>query len=179
RTRRNHVIETISQWPSVQLRHESAPLLKEREQYLSHLLQQGFGRERVRSRAAYLIHVVRVMNMNSLRIVSQKEIEAAGQSWATYEGPLRKQPSLGRSPTVFVQTAQAWLRFHGQLESPPPHRFQRMMAEFIEAMRSGRGLAPHTVRSYRSRVFTVLKWFSERYESLEQVGLRQVDDFLT
>jgi integrase/recombinase XerD len=141
------VIETISQWPSVQLRHESAPLLKEREQYLSHLLQQGFGRERVRSRAAYLIHVVRVMNMNSMRVVSQKEIEAAGQSWATYEGPLRKQPSLGRSPTVFVQTAQVWLRFHGQLESPPPHRFQGVVAEFIEAMRFGSRLAPHTIRS--------------------------------
>ena len=59
----DHVIEGMSSWSSVRLRHESAPLLKEREQYLSHLLQMGFCRESVRSTAAYLIHVVRVMNM--------------------------------------------------------------------------------------------------------------------
>jgi hypothetical protein len=38
------VIETISPWRSVRLRHEAAPLLKEREQYLTHLLEQGFDR---------------------------------------------------------------------------------------------------------------------------------------
>jgi len=88
------VIETISPWPSVRLRHESAPLLKEREQYLTHLLQRGYNRVSVRNTAAYLVHVVRVMNMNSMRIVPQQEIEVAGQLWAIYEGPLRKNLSL-------------------------------------------------------------------------------------
>lgn len=46
------MIETISPWPSVRLRHESAPLLKEREQYLIHLLQQGYSRVSVRNTAA-------------------------------------------------------------------------------------------------------------------------------
>ncbi len=172
------MIETITSWPSVRLRHASAPLLKEREEYLSHLLQQGFCRESVRSRAAYLIHIVRVMNMNSMRSVSQREIEGAGQSWATYEGPLRKMLRLSGSPRVFVHIAQAWLRFHGQLETPPPDRFYRVISEFIHAMRSVRGLAPDTVRSYSSRAFGFLKWFGERYEGLEQVSLRHVDDFI-
>ena len=57
------MIETISPWRSVRLRHESAPLLKEREQYLTHL-QQRYSRVSVRNTAAYLVHVVRVMNMN-------------------------------------------------------------------------------------------------------------------
>ena len=48
----------------------------------------------VRNTAAYLVHVVRVMNMNSMRIVPQQEIEVAGQLWAIYEGPLRKNLSL-------------------------------------------------------------------------------------
>jgi integrase/recombinase XerD len=172
------VIETITSWPSVRLRHESAPLLKEREQYLSHLLHQGYCRQSVRSTAAYLIHVVRVMGMNSMRMVSQKEVETAGQSWATYEGPLRKKLRLGGSPSVFVHTAQAWLRFHGQLETPPPNRFYRVVAEFIDAMRSVRGLAPDTVRGYGSRAFNFLKWFAESHENLEQVSLLHVDDFL-
>lgn len=174
----DHVIEGMSSWSSVRLRHESAPLLKEREQYLSHLLQMGFCRESVRSTAAYLIHVVRVMNMQSMRNVSHREIEAAGQAWATYEGPLRKNLSRGGSPRVFVRVAQAWLRFHGHLEGPPPNGFHRVIEEFIDAMRSARGLAPDTVRGYRSRAFVFLKWFGERYQSLEQVSLLHVDDFL-
>jgi hypothetical protein len=92
------MIETISPWPSVRLRHESAPLLKEREQDLTHLLQQGYSRVSVRNTAAYLVHVVRVMNVNSMRIVPPREIEAAGQSWAAYEGPLRKKVSPRGSP---------------------------------------------------------------------------------
>lgn len=172
------MIETISPWPSVRLRHESAPLLKEREQYLTHLLQRGYSRVSVRNTAAYLVHVVRVMNMNSMRIIPQQEIEVAGQSWATYEGPLRKKVSPRGSPRVFVQVAHKWLRFHGQLETPPPNRFHRMIAEFIDAMRSVHGLAPDTVRGYSSRAFNFLKWFGERHESLETVSLLDVDEFV-
>jgi hypothetical protein len=74
---RNHIALA-----KVRLRHESAPLLKEREQYLDHLLQQGYSRVSIRNTAAYLVHVVRVMNMKSMRIIPPREIEAAGQSWA-------------------------------------------------------------------------------------------------
>jgi hypothetical protein len=69
----------------------------------------------VKCTAAYLVHVVRVMNMNSMRVVSQQEIEVAGESWASYEGPLRKNLSFRGSSRVFVQVAQKRLRFHGQL----------------------------------------------------------------
>ena len=172
------MIETVTSFPSVRLRHQSAPLLKEREQYLSHLMQRGLGRQRLRCEAAYLIHIVRVLKLNSMRVVSEMEIEAAGHSWATYQGPLRKKTVLVGSPRVFIQVAKAWLRFHGQLESPSPHWFQGMLAEFIDAMLSGRGLAQATMRGYRSHLFTFLKWFGERHESLAQVSLHDVDDFL-
>jgi integrase/recombinase XerD len=174
----DHVIETISPWPSVRLRHESAPLLKEREQYLKHLSQQGYSRVSIRNTAAYLVHVVRLLNMNSMRIIPQQKIEVAGQSWATYEGPLRKKVSARGSPRVFVQVAHKWRRFHGQLETAPPNRFHRIVAEFIDAMRSARGLAADTVRGYSSRAFGFLKWFGERHESLEAVSLLDVDEFL-
>jgi integrase/recombinase XerD len=172
------MIETISPWPSVRLRHERAPLLKERELYLTHLLHQGYSRLSVRNTAAYLFHVVREMNMNSMRLVPKREIEAAGQSWAAYEGPLRKKVSPRGSPRVFVQVARKWLRFHGQLETPPPNRFHRVIAEFIDAMRFANGLAPDTVRGYSSRAFNFLKWFGERHDSLEAVSLLDVDEFL-
>jgi integrase/recombinase XerD len=172
------VIETISPWRSVRLRHEAAPLLKERELYLTHLLQQGFDRAVVRCTAAYLVHIVRVMNMTSLRSVGQEEIDTAGQVWATYEGPHRKKLKVKGSPIMFVRIAQRWLRFHRQLESPPTHPFQQLIAEFIDAMRSTRGLAPPTVLGYSSKAFGFLKWLGERHKSLEFVSLRHIDEFM-
>ena len=109
------MIETISPWRSVRLRHEAAPLLKEREQYLAHLMQRGFERAVIRTTAAYLVHIVRVMSMTSLRGVEQEEIDTAGEVWAAYEGPLRRRLKLKGSPITFVRIAQRWLRFHGQL----------------------------------------------------------------
>ena len=172
------MIETISTWPTVRLRHEAAPLLKEREQYLTHLLRQGFSRKVIRSTAAYLIHIVRVMNMTALRSVRPEEINTAGQLWAAYDGPHRKQLNSRGSPITFVRIAQSWLRFHGQIPSPPPHPFYWFVTEFSDALLSTRGLASATVRGYSSRAWGFLKWFGERNDSLEFVSLRHIDDFL-
>jgi site-specific recombinase XerD len=68
--------------------------------------------------------------------------------------------------------------FSRAVGDPPLNRFHRVKAEFIDAMRSARGLPPDTVRSYRSRAFSFLKWFGERHENLELVSLRDVDEFL-
>jgi len=172
------VIETISPWRSVRLRHEAAPLLKEREQYLAHLMQRGFERAVIRTTAAYLVHIVRVMSMTSLRSVGQQEIDTAGELWAAYEGPLRRKLKLKGSPITFVRIAQRWLRFHGQLAVPAPHPFQQLITEFIDAMRSTRGLAPPTVLGYSSRTIGFLKWFGKRHDSLGFVSLHHIDEFM-
>jgi site-specific recombinase XerD len=173
------MIETISAWQSVKLRHESAPLLKEREHYLTHLLQEGLDRSVVRSTAAYLIHIVRIMNMTSLRPVRQEEINIAGKVWAAYKEPHRKKKQSKGSPITFIQIARKWLRFHHQLETPPSNLFQPLIAEYVEAMRSARRLAPDTVFAYSSKALNFLKWFGERHANLELVSLLDVDDFLS
>lgn len=59
------MMDSILEQLGTRSRHRLAPLLKEREQYLSHLLPQGTSRLRVRSVAAYLIHIVRLMELTS------------------------------------------------------------------------------------------------------------------
>lgn len=152
-------------------------MLSEREQYLRHLLQRGFNRAVVRCTAAYLIHIVRIMQLSELRMVRREEIDAAGKEWAAYDGPLRKKNWKG-SPTVFVRIAQRWFHFHGQLISPrPPNPFQELVTEFRDAMR-GRGLSPATVHGYTFRAFTFLRWYGERHETVESISLCDVDEFL-
>jgi integrase/recombinase XerD len=171
------MIETLSPFRIVRERHQAAPLLVAREQYLGHLLQRGFRREVVRCTAAYLIHIVRIMQLSELRTVNREEIDAAGKAWAAYDGPLRKKNWKG-SAKVFVRIARCWFRFHGQLFSPKPaNPFQGLESEFTQAMRA-RGLAPPTVHGYSFRARTFLCWYGDCHNNLQSVCLRDIDEYL-
>jgi integrase/recombinase XerD len=109
------MMEGIFEEPLALTRHRTAPLLREREQFLSHLLRQGTSHHRVRSIAAYLIHIVRLMELTSLRSVDVEEIKKAGKCWANYRGPHRRKKAGKAAAFCFTNVAKKWLRFHGRL----------------------------------------------------------------
>src|SRR5271156_1362188 len=57
------------------MRHRAAPLLRERDEYLTHLLEKGLEPTRVRCVAAFLVHIVQLLALDRLREVEQHEIE--------------------------------------------------------------------------------------------------------
>jgi site-specific recombinase XerD len=175
------MIEGILEEPLALIRHRTAPLLTEREQFLSHLLRQGTSHGRVRSISAYLIHIVRVMELISLRAVGVEEIKKAAECWARCRGPFRRTPAGRAAAYCFMNVAKKWLRFHGRLTVPPaaPNPFSGEISDFVEFMRSTQGLSPDTIRSYGSRARTFMKWVAGRHDTLSSVSLYDVDDFLT
>lgn len=174
------MIESVTVFPSVQLRHRSAPLLKERERYLNHLLEIGLNAKRVRGTAAYLLHIVRTMELTSLRTIDLSEIEEAGQRWANYSGPERRGTHPETTPRHFVLIAKAWFSFHGRLglQPSPIGEFDVLVAEFKDAMASKRGLAQNTIKTYVELTQGFLKWVSNRHHDLSCVSVTDVDDFL-
>jgi hypothetical protein len=111
------MIESILEEPLALSRHRTAPLLKEREQFLSHLLRQGTSPRRVRSIAAYLIHIVRLLELSNLRDVEGDEIGKAAECWANYRGPHRRRKAGKSAAACFSRVAKNWFRFHGRLAS--------------------------------------------------------------
>jgi len=174
------MIEGILEERPALIRHRTAPLLREREQFLSHLLRQGTSHHRVRSIAAYLIHIVRLLKLTSLRSVGVEEIKKAGECWANYRGPHRGRKAGGSAAFCFTNVAKKWLRFHGRLTVPPvpAHPFSELIRDFIECMRSTQGLSPDTIQTYSSRARVFLQWLATRYQVLSSVSLHDVDDFL-
>ena len=83
------MIDGLSSLPSVRLRHTSAPLLKEREKFLKHLSVRGLCRISIRMTAAYLLHIIRIMEFTELRSVTINEIEEAGNKRDDSEEHLR------------------------------------------------------------------------------------------
>ena len=167
----------LSPFTSVRQRHQSAPLLLEREQYLSSMLKRGVSRVTVRTIARYLIHVVHLLKMTSLRKVGLEEIEAASRIWAAQQSPLIHNRNQPGSSFMFVRVAQSWLRFHGQLPTLPPCPFEREIEEFAESMRI-RGLSGVTVKARSYRLLTFLRWFGDQQKSLRSVSLSDIDEYL-
>jgi len=138
-------------------RFQTAPLLKEREQFLSHLLQQGTSRPQVRSVARYLIQIIRLMDLTSLRDVELEEIKNAGECWANYRGPERRRKAGRAAAVCFTYVAKKWFRFHGHLVVPPvsPPPFDELIRDFVGYLRSVRGLSSETIKGYSWRAEVV------------------------
>ena len=157
------MIESLSSWPTVHRRHRAAPLLKEREQYMSHLLQIGWDARRVLGVGSLLIHIVHAMGLTSLRMVDLTEIDQAGERWtATYRGGARAHGTA--SSLLFVMRARQWLRFHGVLMLPtaPTGLFDAHLAQFKSALEL-RGLASCTITLYVDRSQVFLQWLPKIY----------------
>lgn len=172
------MIESITPFRTVQAKHLAAPLLLEREEYLGHLLRQGFPKMIVRSTAVYLVHIVRILEMKELRLVEESEVEQAGIFWANYRGPFRENRNIRGAPGHFTAIAKAWLSFHGKLAKPPAPWFQSLIQMFAEAIRSSHGLSEVSVTGYSKRIHRFLEWFAIRSNDFRSVSLLDVDDFI-
>lgn len=173
------MIEGLSHWPSVHRRYRATPLLREREEYLTHLVQMGWSAQRVLSVSASLIQIVRTLGLTKMRMVGLPEIDQAGERWMTYRGPERLHIfHAAASPKHFVMRARRWLRFHGHLILPvaPAGGFEVQLADFKSASES-RGLAAASITTYIAQIRWFLHWISERHDDLSLVSVDDIDDF--
>jgi site-specific recombinase XerD len=161
-------------------RQEEAPLLREREAFLEHLLQQGTSLAAVRGIAWQLLNVIRLLELTRLREVKIDEIEAAAERWKRQQ---RSNPNIRTckySASFFIYVAKKWLRFAGMVKEPeiPRPRYSDEVDEFARWMTEERGLTSLTVRSHRLKTAQFLMWISEERRSLAAIRLKDVDDFL-
>jgi integrase/recombinase XerD len=173
-------MDSIFVWPSARKRHQEAPLLHEREQYLSHLLGQGISHDRVRSIASTLLQVVRLLELSSLRSVNWNEVEGAARCWARDRDFHRTRKPGKSTARSFAAVAGKWLRFHGQTIVAPSlaDPSDLLIDQFVDALLVIRGLSPETVRGYSWRARQFLIWLADQPASLSSVSLHDVDDYL-
>jgi len=79
------------------------------------LMHQGSSQKRVRQVAAALLHVIRVLDLSSLRLVESSEIDVAGGRWLADPTASLRKPAGEISVREFRRVAMNWLRFHRSL----------------------------------------------------------------
>lgn len=161
-------------------RHQSAPLLREREAFLAHLQRRVTGRVCLRAYASRLNQIVRFLNLTSLRDVRSSEIKVAAQRWANYRGKHRHLLPGPWSAPSFVWLAKRWLRFHGRLLLPyRKFAFTDELRHYGEFMESERRLSAFTIRSRLYQTERFLRWSSKyrRKRQLCTLTLKDVDGY--
>lgn len=161
-------------------RQEKAPLLREREAFLEHLLQQGTSLAAARSVSWQLLNVVRLLKLTRLRGVWTGEIQDAAQRWTRQQRSNPNVRSYKHSGSYFTYVAKKWLRFARVLKEPtiPRMRFADEIDDFAKWMTEERGMSAVTARSRWHKISLFLKWFSDRHRSLAVLRLNDVDAFL-
>ena len=111
-------------------RQERAPLLREREAFLEHLLQQGTSLAAARGVSWQLLNIIRLLRLNRLRGVWIDEIEAAAKKWTRQQRSNPNIRSYKHTGSYFIYVAKKWLHFAGVLKRPaiPCIRFADEMA---------------------------------------------------
>ncbi|HEY2471401.1 MAG TPA: hypothetical protein VGI45_26655 [Terracidiphilus sp.] len=120
------MIESLFAHASSRSRYLAAPLLKEREEYLLHLLNQGRSHKHVTLVAKMLLNSLQMLNLVDARPVNRLEVANASTRWLLDDEANKRRKRGTYSAYNFSRITMQWLRFHGMLvESRPELPFEQ------------------------------------------------------
>ncbi len=126
-----------------------------------------------------LLHIMRLMKFNDLRVVDMTEIQQGSQRWITdtcHKLTYKGKPSVDS----FIYVARKWLRFHNLISLPinTSDPTNTIVEEFVHYLEATRGMSHRTTRTYGSRTLQFLKWALARHDQISMISLTDVDNFL-
>ena len=172
------IIERIFNWSRVRHAQLMAPVLAEREQYLAYLLENGVSRPSVRSTACILMHLVRLLDLHSMRAVHISEIEQASARWIVDPSAHVTRLVGPKSSEHFTKAACRWFRFHNALvENRSDDPLDSCLYEFLDFQREKR-LSTATIRSRRAVVSDLFSWMRFHGMPLSQMTAGDVEGYM-
>jgi len=172
------MIETLFTWPSVRSKQLTRPMFSERDRYISHLLAQEVSVARVKIISTLLLHIVRLLELDSPRLVYMAEIQQASAAWLTdCESHSTRKPGP-QSARDFASIAKKWLMFCNLVQTPtmPAQQADLIVDAFVDFM-TQQGHRSRTVQTYSLRVFQFLHWALPSHQGLSTMSLVDIDDF--
>ena len=162
--------------PATIPQYHGSPYAAERQHYLSHLAQEGRSKRTLGSLLPILNSLERHLPLEQAAI-TQVEIEAAAEMWATTVHRSPKCLHVGKRAFVFHATN--WLRLLGRLYEPRVEQpFAAEMDAVLQFCISERALAPDTIRHYRLYIGEFLIWLDGQDKTLRQVNLEDISVYI-
>jgi len=160
--------------------HKIGPYVVERQRFLEHCCEQGFGKRALERIAGILLTAATDLQAHGGLDVDQARLETA----ATRIEKVRSGAGFGRGARdyrrVFLRITTRWLRFIGHLQSPAARTrpYAALLDDFVRWMTEERGLSPGTVKNRRWHLGQFLDWLHERGRRVTDLTLRDLDAYL-
>jgi len=176
------MFERLYTRPVIIAQHYTSPLSVERIAYLRSLEAQGMGISSLCDTAAYLLVIVRRLNLVNRpgEAISTEEIEREAVRWAARAEGTSNHRAGESSRHNFRLQATKWLRFLGSVPAKPrPLKpLARYVADFATYMESERGWSPVTIRCSSIVLHRCLGQLTADEESLATITIGKIDQLV-
>ena len=144
--------------------HRIAPYAVERQRFLEHCREQGFGRRSLERIAGILLTAATDLQAHGGLDVDQARLEAATTRIEEVRAGAGVDRSARRYRRAFLRVTTRWLKFIGRLQSPAPRPrpYAALLDDFARWMTEERGLSPGTMKNRRWHVGQFFDWLHER-----------------
>jgi integrase/recombinase XerD len=160
--------------------HRIGPYVIERQRFLQHCQEQGFGKRALEQMAGVLLTAATDLQAHGGLEVDQARLEAA----ANRIEEVRSGAGFGRTARhyrrVFLRVTSRWLRFIGYLQRPAscPRPYAALRDDFAQWMSEERGLSSGTIKNRRWHVGRFLDWLHDRGRRVADLILPDLDSYL-
>jgi len=174
------MFEKLYSSPRVIAWHQNAPYLEEREQYLSHCLDNGYTQESLLLIAKELFWVASKLSVYPDLRLTLGQVEAVANKWDEREHCCGRSLNVKWTKTRFIQVARQWLRFLGYwCEPTDPIPFTHLLDQFVVWMEEERGLESSTIQRRKGCLTQFLCWYGEKKQSFDSIRITDIDTYLT
>jgi integrase/recombinase XerD len=160
--------------------HKIGPYAAERQRFLEHCNEQGFGKRSLKRVAGVLLTAAADLQGHGGLDVDQARLETA----ATRIETVRSEAGSGRGARTyrrdFLRVTTRWLLFLGHLQSTVarPRPYTALLDDFARWMTEERGLSAGTLKNRRWHVGQFLEWLHGRKRRITDLDLRDLDAYL-
>ena len=167
--------------PLTLARYRNGPFAREREQYLTHLSQRGYGKGRLTGINNQLLAIAQRLRISVHKRVTKAEVSEAAEIWMKERRQRSSLPhSLVLAKTDFISIACNWLRFLGWLdEARPALPFANQLDEFLIHLRDDRGLSEATTIHRKRTLEPFFSWLTARGGAIATVTPRDISEFFS
>jgi site-specific recombinase XerD len=174
------MFEQICKHPAALARHRAAPLLQERQDYLTHLAAEGMRTRCLQQVASYLLVVIEYLHLANRdgEAIETEEIERESVRWAKRRAnKCRRRRGGQASGKVFRCYATNWLKFLGRLKQQTDTScpYAVLINGFADYMGNERGWSPVTIRDRCRFIQRYLDQLDEEGIALDEVTVERID----
>jgi integrase/recombinase XerD len=162
------------------VQHRIAPYPVERERFLEHCSQQGFGKATLTRIAGIVLTAACDLHAEGGLDVDEKRLEAAAARIEAIRWQAGIRDATREYRRDFLRVTSRWLLFlgHLQTQAPTPRPYAALLDDFARWMTEERGLSPSTLKNRRWHLEKLLDWLLERGRRVSDLSLRDLDAYL-